>query len=87
MDKMKFAIFCIIILLATIPSSVVVVGNTFELDDLKSPELLFNTKSNKNVEKFMANAPIAFTTNYGQLENDEVRFYAQGGGVWFADDG
>ena len=28
-----------------------------------------------------------FTQNMGQLPNDDVRFYSQGGGVWFTDDG
>ncbi len=28
-----------------------------------------------------------FTENRGQLENDNVRFYDQGGSVWFTDDG
>ncbi len=28
-----------------------------------------------------------FTENCGQLNNDNVRFYAQGGAVWFTDDG
>ncbi len=41
----------------------------------------------KDANGLLSNAPRAFTENCGQLENDEVRFYAQGGGVWFTDDG
>ncbi len=40
-----------------------------------------------DAEKILSNTPKAFTENHGQLENDEVRFYAPGGGVWFTDDG
>ena len=41
----------------------------------------------RNVEKLLSNAPTAFTENQGQLENDNIRFYVQGGGLWFTDDG
>ena len=41
----------------------------------------------KDVNKLLSNMPQAFTENRGQLENDEVRFYAQGGGLWFTNDG
>ena len=40
-----------------------------------------------DVNKLLSNAPMAFTENQGQLENDNVRFYVQGGGIWFTDDG
>jgi len=40
-----------------------------------------------DANKLLSNAPQAFTENRGQLENDEVRFYDQGGGLWFTDDG
>jgi hypothetical protein len=43
--------------------------------------------SKKNVEEFFDSAPKAFTENLGQLRNDNVRFYDQGGAVWFTDDG
>jgi hypothetical protein len=42
---------------------------------------------NKNVENLLSNTPTAFTKNCGQLKNDDVGFYAQGGSVWFTDDG
>ena len=42
---------------------------------------------NEDVNKLLANTPLPFTENRGQLDNDEVRFYEQGGCVWFTDDG
>jgi hypothetical protein len=42
---------------------------------------------NEDSKKLLTNAPLAFTENRGQLENDEVRFYDQSGSVWFTDDG
>ena len=30
---------------------------------------------------------MVFTENRGQLKNDDVRFYAQDGTVWFTDNG
>ncbi len=47
------------------------------------PSLPFDGDVNKVISK----APLAFTENQGQLDNDEVRFYEQGGSVWFTDDG
>lgn len=41
----------------------------------------------QQIQNYLANTPIAFTENRGQLENDEVLFYDQGGSVWFTDDG
>ena len=55
-----------------------------------NPLLDFSKPSNpinKDVEDVLAHAPMAFTENQGQLENDEVRFYVQGGEIWFTDDG
>ena len=40
-----------------------------------------------DANKLLANTPQAFTANRGQLENDDVQFYIQGGGLWFTDDG
>ncbi|MCK5562160.1 MAG: hypothetical protein KAJ51_16295, partial [Thermoplasmata archaeon] len=40
-----------------------------------------------NENKLLTNTPVAFTENSGQLENEDVRFYAQGGSVWFTDAG
>ena len=46
-----------------------------------------NELSKNNIKGLLSNTPNAFTENRGQLENDEVRFYDQGGAVWFTDDG
>jgi hypothetical protein len=43
--------------------------------------------ANKNIENLLSNTPIAFTENRGQVKNNEVRFYDQGGSIWFTDDG
>ncbi|WP_455393055.1 DUF7948 domain-containing protein [[Eubacterium] cellulosolvens] len=40
-----------------------------------------------DMNKLLSNPPRAFTANYGQLENEEIRFYTQDGSVWFTDDG
>ena len=47
----------------------------------------FDELSLDNANKLLSTTPFAFTENSGQLENDEVRFYTQGGGLWFTDDG
>ena len=47
------------------------------------PSLPFDGDVNKVISK----APLTFTENLGQLENENVRFYAQGGDIWFTDDG
>ncbi len=46
----------------------------------------FNSHNNK-VNDLLNITSKAFTENCGQLENDAVRFYAQGGEIWFTDDG
>ena len=53
----------------------------------ETPKMQDNKISSTNANNLLSNAPRAFTENRGQLENDEVRFYAQGGGLWFTDDG
>jgi hypothetical protein len=55
-------------------------------DFIRVGEQIFESSMN-NVEDFFNFAPKAFTENRGQLENDEIRFYDQGGDVWFTDDG
>ena len=40
-----------------------------------------------DVNKVLTQAPVAFTENQGQIENEDIRFYEQGGGIWFTDDG
>ena len=55
--------------------------------DVQFPEIMDNEVIPTDANKLLANTPQAFTENRGQLENDDVRFYAQGGGIWFTDDG
>jgi hypothetical protein len=42
-----------------------------------------------NIDKndIINHVPTEFTKNCGQLENKNVRYYAQGGSLWFTDDG
>ncbi len=47
----------------------------------------FCKTTDNNLKKLLVNTSIAFTENRGQLTNDEVRFYDQGGSIWFTDDG
>ena len=54
----------------------------------------FQNQKNKNIistventKELLHRVPRALTENKGQLENDEVRFYDQGGSVWFTDSG
>ena len=48
-------------------------------DDLRSPSL-------DDARDLMAQRPRAFTENRGQVA-DHVKFYEQGGSLWFTDDG
>ncbi len=50
-------------------------------DNFDNENEIFN-----KAENLLANTPRAFTANRGQLENDEVLFYEQGGAVWFGAD-
>ena len=43
--------------------------------------------SREKVNQLLENTPRAFIENRGQLTNDDVRFYAQDGLLWFTDDG
>jgi hypothetical protein len=61
--------------------------NVPEIQDCKDSGIIENEPYSDNVNKLLTNTPKAFTVNHGQLGNDEVRFYEQGGGVWFTDDG
>ncbi len=72
----------------------ILVGNLFYFSPAKSSQLKIdiedsqipdNYKSYQDAEKLLSTAPRAFTENQDQLENDEVRFYDQGGDVWFTD--
>lgn len=50
-------------------------------------ERSINNPDYMDAQELLTNTPRTFTENRGQLENDEVRFYDQGGSVWFTDDG
>jgi len=54
--------------------------------DIQLPETIPEKPLPGDMNNILANVPQAFTQNRGQLENDEVRFYDQSGGVWFTDD-
>ena len=57
------------------------------MKDTPDTKYLENAVTQIDPQELLSNTPTAFTENRGQLENDEVRFYAQGGNVWFTDDG
>ncbi len=61
--------------------------NFSEIQEDKDSVIIENESYYDNANKLLANFPCAFTENWGQLESEEVRFYAQDGGVWFTDDG
>jgi hypothetical protein len=70
---------------------IIIIINTNSISIL-SQDLETNTNSiNKvswsYVNNLLVNTPRTFTENRGQLENDDVRFYAQDGGIWFTDSG
>ncbi|MCK5559952.1 MAG: hypothetical protein KAJ51_05140, partial [Thermoplasmata archaeon] len=56
-------------------------------EDFETPDIPFSESIIENARRLLTNPPPAFTVNRGQLENGEVRFYVQGGGIWFTDDG
>jgi len=49
--------------------------------------LLFNQIKNTPISKNLKNIDGFFTENQGQVDNESVRYYIQGKGVWFFDDG
>jgi hypothetical protein len=61
--------------------------NKEHLEITQRVELLRNEPNLQEAERLLSNTPRAFTENRGQLDNDEVRFYDQGGSVWFTDEG
>jgi hypothetical protein len=87
LEKIQITFFIILLLLAnSIPN---------EADSYSEPsENEFSNEKVETIESFgqqtqdyLAKVPRAFTSNHGQLGNDEVRFYDQGGSVWFTADG
>ena len=55
--------------------------------NIPSTEINCEEFSTVDVNKFLTNRNLVFTKNKGQIENDEVQFYCQGGGIWFTTDG
>ena len=78
-----------VIILIILPGLIAVDPNfgSTTSEDVQFPEILDNKVIPVDANKLLANTPQAFTENRGQLENNDVRFYAQGGGIWFTDDG
>jgi hypothetical protein len=92
--RAKLIAISILIILLITQISVGVRSNVIisepKADTHQYPLMRVNTASNpirSNELKNLDNVPLAFTENLGQLKNDDVRFYTQGGGVWFTDDG
>ncbi len=54
-------------------------------DDLNEPPAY--SIREREVNKVLSSARTVFTENHGQIGNDEVRYYVQGGGIWFAEGG
>ena len=74
--------------------SPIFITDSYEIDCSNERSLILDNDNfdNENkifnkAENLLANTPRAFTENHGQLENDEVLFYDQGGAVWFTADG
>jgi hypothetical protein len=61
--------------------------NAKSFDDIQTDENQIVDKKEQDISRILGYTPRAFTANQGQLENDEVLFYDQGGGVWFTADG
>ncbi|UCH89274.1 MAG: SBBP repeat-containing protein, partial [Thermoplasmata archaeon] len=53
------------------------------------PEEYFSTENPTTFDavELLKSQPQTFTQNLGQLENNDIRFYVQDGGLWFTDDG
>jgi len=88
MNTKFFTLFIIIVLFAQLSP------NNYNSENTNNSEEEFQIQDNKNIvptiekaKELLSNAPKVFTENRGQLKNDEVRFYAQGGGIWFTNDG
>ena len=86
---MRDRIIAIIIILLFLIKFIVIDPNfqsmaTKDIEDFKDPDKI---NISKRVDKLLNTPPRGFTENCGQLENDDVRFYAQGGDLWFTDDG
>jgi hypothetical protein len=87
-------VFLTLFILIFASISIIVKSKTIntELSPNKNEILVYNyIEDLKNVKEENPNlptiTPTSFTENRGQLENEEVRFYTQNGGIWFTDDG
>jgi hypothetical protein len=89
MKKQCLSLFIVLILISNL--SVIDNGNNDSSsksnDEIRLQENVFENFSNSDVSGLLSNTPRAFTVNHGQLENEEVLFYDQGGSVWFTADG
>jgi hypothetical protein len=87
MRERLLSIFIVVILV----SNLSVIHNDDYLsssdDEYGSQQIVIDDIPNSDVSEFLSNAPRGFTANHGQLGNDEVLFYDQGGGVWFTAEG
>ena len=68
------------------------ITDAYEIDLFTDQRLVIDKSDHdhnviENAEQLLSNAPRAFTANRGQLVNDDVLFYDQGGAVWFSADG
>jgi hypothetical protein len=61
--------------------------NLIRSEDSMIPDIPIIDSTQENANTLFGNTLTAITKNRGQLDNDEVRFYVQGGGFWFTDDG
>jgi hypothetical protein len=69
---------------------VVLPDNADRSGDVTETEMSIDTGSDVDIDKpsILDNLPDTsgyFTENHGQIEEDEVRFYTQGGGIWLLD--
>ncbi|UCH89830.1 MAG: SBBP repeat-containing protein [Thermoplasmata archaeon] len=87
MQKQFWTVITVIILafnFITISSSAT--ASHLESSQIQS-EPAFNKMNEEDINSIFTNPPGAFTANFGQLGNSEVRFYDVGGSVWFTDEG
>lgn len=91
--RVKIIVLCLIFILISAHISVEAkVGESF-IENASCPIISYNISSQpsdpnfEKIKRSIMGAPTAFTENRGQLENDNIRFYVQGGGLWFSDDG
>lgn len=82
MHKKIFGIFIIIFFLLEVliaNTGFGIQNNASEVDEDSKHDFPNPIES----ENILSNISFIFTENYGQLKNDEIYFYVQGGGIWF----